>query len=290
MKNIKNGTAFKSSSLKTKVVIATAIMGIALVSVGGINNANYKSSTSTIGKNVKVFGAVYTIQYGVTNASTLSVRSGAGTNYPILGSMKRGTKITITDKINNFYKTTYNGKTGYISAQYVKITAKPVVVVVKPTTPTIVYKTQYGVTTAGVSIRTGASTAYSIQGSFANATNINILGTAGSFYKVSYGGKTGYVSNQYVKITAKPVAVVVKPTTPTIVYKTQYGITTAGVNIRTGGSTAYSIQGTFANATNINILGTIGSFYKVSYGGKTGYVSNQYVKITAKPVGSKAID
>ncbi|MCB2301025.1 SH3 domain-containing protein, partial [Clostridium tagluense] len=125
MKNIKILTQFKQ---KTKVVIATTIMGIALVSVGGINNINYNGSTNSVGKYTQVFGSVYETQQGVTTGSDLSVRSGAGTNYSILGSMKIGTKISITGKTNNFYKITYGSKTGYVSAQYVKITAKPVVV------------------------------------------------------------------------------------------------------------------------------------------------------------------
>jgi len=92
---------------------------------------------------------------------------------------------------------------GLIQApQYVNISTNPVVVVTPPT----VYKIQYGVAIGdGISIRTGAGTQYSWQGSFALGTKINILGTAGSFYKVSYSGITGYVSNQYVKITARPV-------------------------------------------------------------------------------------
>ncbi|MBZ9688311.1 SH3 domain-containing protein [Clostridium estertheticum] len=113
LKNIKILTQFKQGSLKTKVVIATTIMGITLISVGGINNVNYNSSTSSVGQYMQVFGSVYETQYGVTTGSDLSVRSGAGTNYSILGSMKSGTKIIMTGKINNFYKITYNGKTGY---------------------------------------------------------------------------------------------------------------------------------------------------------------------------------
>ncbi|MBX4265497.1 SH3 domain-containing protein [Clostridium estertheticum] len=127
MKIIKNLTEFRKSSLKTRIVIATAIMGITFVSVGWFNNANYKSSTRSMDENIKVFGSVYTTQYGVTTASALSVRSGAGTNYAVLGIMKSGTKVVITGKTNNFYKVTYNNKTAYMSTHYVKITAKPVV-------------------------------------------------------------------------------------------------------------------------------------------------------------------
>jgi len=91
-------------------------------------------------------------------------------------------------------------KTNFAKAKTVPFAAKPVAVV----TPSTVYKTQYGVATGdGISIRTGAGTQYSWQGSFALGTKINILGTAGSFYKVRYSGITGYVSNQYVKITSK---------------------------------------------------------------------------------------
>jgi len=138
VKNIKQLTQFKQVSLKTKAVIVTIIMGIALVSAVGINNVNYNSSTNSPNKYMKVFGS----------------------------EVKQ---------------------------------------------PVLVYKTQYGVTTSSVSIRTGASTAYSVQGTFANKTNVIILATSGSFYKVSYSGITGYVSNQYVKLTAKPVAVAPVP-------------------------------------------------------------------------------
>ena len=86
--------------------------------------------------------------------------------------------------------------------------------------PVLVYKTQYGVATGdGISIRTGAGTKYSWQGSFALGTQIKILGTAGSFYKVSYSGITGYVSNQYVKLTGKPGAPTVQALTGYIIDK-----------------------------------------------------------------------
>jgi len=219
---------------------------------------------------------VYKNQYGITTSSNVSIRTGAGTDYSVQGSLSNGTKVNILGTAGSFYKISYSGKTGFISNQYVKITAKPVTIV----TPKTIYKNQYGVATGdGISIRTGAGPQYSWQGSFKLGTKINILGTAGSFYKVSYNGITGYVSNQYVKITAKPVAVV----TPKTIYKNQFGIATGdGISIRTGAGPQYSWQGSFKLGTKINILGTAGSFYKVSYNGITGYVSNQYVKITVK--------
>ncbi|MBW9154440.1 SH3 domain-containing protein [Clostridium estertheticum] len=188
MKNIKNLTEFRKGSLKTKIVIAIAAMGITFVSVGGFNNANYKNSTGSMDKNIKVLGSVYTTQYGVTTASALSVRSGAGTNYAISGSMKSGTKVIITGKTNNFYKVTYNSKTAYISAQYVKITAKPVVL------PAVYGGRVYST----LNVRSGAGTNYSIIGSVKSSTIVMISGEINNFYKIAFNGKIGYVSADYV--------------------------------------------------------------------------------------------
>ncbi|MBU3071795.1 SH3 domain-containing protein [Clostridium estertheticum] len=187
MKNIKNLTKFRKHSLKTKIVIAIATMGITFISIGGINNANYKISTSR-DTNIKVLGSVYTTQYGATTASALSVRSGAGTNYAVLGFMKKGTKVIITGKTNNFYKVTYNSKTAYISSQYVKITAKPVVL-------PAVYG---GRTYSTLNVRSGAGTNYSIIGSVKSSTIVMISGKTNNFYKIAYNGKIGYVSADYV--------------------------------------------------------------------------------------------
>ncbi|MBZ9637549.1 SH3 domain-containing protein [Clostridium sp. FP1] len=274
MKNIKILTQFKQ---KTKVVIATTIMGIALVSVGGINNVNYNSSTNSVNKYIQVFGSVYETQQGVTTGSNLSVRSGAGTNYSILGSMKIGTQISITGKTNNFYKITYGGKTGYVSTQYVKITAKPVVVA--KAAVVVPYETQQGVTTgSNLSVRSGAGTNYSILGSMKSGTQISITGKTNNFYKVTYGSKTGYVSAQYVKITAKPVVVA---KAAVVVPETQQGVTTASsLSVRSGAGTNYSILGSMKSGTKISITGKINNFYKITYNGKTGYISSQYVKIS----------
>ncbi|MCB2307770.1 SH3 domain-containing protein [Clostridium estertheticum] len=203
MKNIKLLTQLKKASLKKKVVVATTIMGITLVSIG-INNVNYNNSASSANKYVQVLGSVVKqpvvakIQYGVTT-SIVNIRAGASTTSSMQGKLANKTEIKILEKKGDFYKVSYSGKTGYVSSKYVKIIAKPAAGVTSQT----VSKVQDGVTTSIVNIRTGASTTSSIQGKLANKTKVKIMGKVGSFYKISYSGKTGYVSNQYVKITTK---------------------------------------------------------------------------------------
>ena len=52
----------------------------------------------------------------------------------------------------------------------------------------------------GISIRKGPGTQYGWQGGFHKGTTIKIVGTSGSFYKVSYSGVTGNASKQYITI------------------------------------------------------------------------------------------
>lgn len=131
LKNIKSVTHFIQGLLGTKLLLAVLIMIIALVYVGGIDQANYKSSTSSADKYVQVFGSVYTTQYGITTASSLNIRTGAGLNYSSVGTLKKGTNVVMIGKTNNFYKITYAGNIRYISAQYVKITTKPKLLIEK---------------------------------------------------------------------------------------------------------------------------------------------------------------
>ena len=56
-------------------------------------------------------------------ATTLNVRSGAGTNYSIIGSLSKGTKVEVISTTNGWSKIKYNGSTGYVSSQYLSSSA-----------------------------------------------------------------------------------------------------------------------------------------------------------------------
>ena len=50
---------------------------------------------------------------------TLNVRAGAGTNFEILGTLSRGTKVEILDVLPGWYEIEYLGGVGYVSAAYI---------------------------------------------------------------------------------------------------------------------------------------------------------------------------
>lgn len=61
---------------------------------------------------------------GIVTASLLNVREQPNTKCKILGTLKRGTKVTITGESGKFYKLSYNGKTAYLSKSYVGKSAR----------------------------------------------------------------------------------------------------------------------------------------------------------------------
>ena len=234
MKNNESSTRGRKSILKSKAGISVLSVGLMFLGanmyLGGENSNYYNKSKSMAAISRNVVLTASATQYGITTASSLSVRSGAGTRYSVVSSMKKGTKVIMTGKTNNFYRITYGGKTRYISAQYVKITTKPAVVkppVVKP--PVVApYKTQYGVITASsLSVRSGAGTKYSVVSSMKKGTKVIMTGKINNFYRITYGGKTRYVSAQYVKITTKPA--VVKP--PVVMAPQKYVSNKLGLSV-----------------------------------------------------------
>lgn len=58
----------------------------------------------------------------VTADPSLRLRAGAGTGYGILANIPLGTELTITAVNGNWGKTTYEGKTGWVSLDYISVT------------------------------------------------------------------------------------------------------------------------------------------------------------------------
>ena len=59
-------------------------------------------------------------QTGLVNATSLNVRSGAGTNYSVLGKLKDNAEVTIVAKCSNgWLKIKFNNGYGYVSGDYI---------------------------------------------------------------------------------------------------------------------------------------------------------------------------
>lgn len=246
------------------------------------NSAVGTSSGKTPAKDkivVKKASGAYTV-----TASSLNVRAGDGTNYPSVGSLKKNQKINVTGVTSKgWYQFTFKGKPAYVSGSYLKpaAVAKPVS---KPKNdPIKVSKASgtYIVTANSLTVRSGNSTKYGSLGSLKKNSQVKVIGkTSNNWYRITYKGKTGYVSGAYLKLKPAPAAKP-KSTTSNKITKASgtYKVTATSLNVRSGNGTHYKSIGSLKKNNSIKVTGkTSNGWYRFSYKGKTGYVHGKYLK------------
>jgi SH3-like domain-containing protein len=122
---------------------------------------------------------------GYVIATELNVRQGAGTNYEIVGTLKKNKSVNVVGEKGGWYKIKYNNATAYVSKKYISKT-KPKSIPKKDTTSFKPYKVKV-TAKSGLNIRKNASTLSRKVGALTYGTVVTIS-------KVS--GKWGYVSNK----------------------------------------------------------------------------------------------
>ena len=209
--------------------------------------------------------------------ANVNMRTGAGTGYAVILTIPEGAQVTLLSSANGWAKVTYNGKTGYASSTYL---AAVTATVPAPTAPTTVSVTK---TTSNLNMRSGAGTGYGILLTIPSGKEVKVNSTSNGWTNVSYGGKTGYVSSTYLKTTTVSAPVTTPTPTPTptpppapaeTVSVTK---TTVNLNMRSGAGTFYGILLTIPSGTEVKVNSTANGWTNVTYGGKTGYVTSQYL-------------
>ena len=227
----------------------------------------------------------------------VNFRSGPGTNYSSKGVIASGTTVTVTDRSNSQWYAVRlaNGSTGYIFAQYLKVTGTSSAT---PTpTPTQAPSndgTVQAKLTADVNLRRGAGTNYGVIKVIGTGTTVTITDASNSqWYKVKLSdGTEGYLFSEYLKVTsgdinsAKPSAT---PTpTPAPSNGTVQAKTTSDLNVRKGPGTSYGIIKVIDMNVTVTVTeATNSSWYKVKLSdGTEGYLAAQYLKITSGDINS----
>lgn len=187
---------------------------------------------------------------GKVTADVLNLRSGKSLTSSVIGKIPQNTTLTIQETSGNWYKVTYDGKTGYVSADYVTLTTDT-------TTTGVVNATT-------LNVRKSASTSAEIVGTLKNGTVINLVSKSGDWYYMTYGSLKGYVSAEFIKEQALSGKVNAN----------------GGLNIRATASTSGAKVGALKNGASVTILSTSGSWYYITSGSLKGYVYKTYIKVT----------
>jgi beta-N-acetylglucosaminidase/uncharacterized protein YgiM (DUF1202 family) len=200
-----------------------------------------------------------------------------------------GTSLKVVEKHEVDGRYMYKLENGlYISANTVYVTFSPDTASVPAPVPSPAPAEQTGdvrVTTANLNMRSGPGTGYSIITTIPKGGSVRVASVSGGWAKVTYGGRTGYVSTSYL---SAPVTAPAPAPAPTPAPESPSGDvrkTTANLNMRSGPGTGYSILMTIPNGSSVTVSSVSGGWAKVTYGGKTGYVSTSYLTqpVTSTP-------
>ncbi len=111
----------------------------------------------------------------------------------------------------------------------------------------------------GVNVRKDPNTSASVITKLSNK-RVSVLDKSSGWYKISFEGKTGWVSNDYIKVLS-----------------TKGSINANGVNFRESASTSSKVISSLKKGTDIQILDTLTEWHKIKVGSKVGYVSKKFV-------------
>jgi cell wall-associated NlpC family hydrolase len=117
------------------------------------------------------------------DGTNVNVRSSPSTSASVITKLSNS-RVSIVDKSSDWYKVSFNGKTGWVSSDYIKV------ITIKGT-----------INASGVNFRESASTSGKIIDSLSKGTSVQVLDTHSGWHKVKVGSKVGYVATKFVSST-----------------------------------------------------------------------------------------
>ncbi|MGH1040462.1 SH3 domain-containing protein [Bacillus wiedmannii] len=222
---------------------------------------------------------------GIVTATRLNVRNSPALGSSMIGYVQKNEKVTVLGKANGWAKIEYKGKEGYVSLEFLKFgdaIQTPDTSGQKQLQPTIKNGAQEvgTINATSLRVRSAANTSSSVLGNLKNGEKVTVLGKANGWAKISYQGKEGYVSLEFVKLEAgkqeeKPAENIKNGTQ-------EVGtINATSLRVRSAANTSSSVLGNLKNGEKVTVLGKANGWAKISYQGKEGYVSLEFVKLEA---------
>ena len=208
----------------------------------------------------------------VVQGGALNMRAEPSLSAQVLRQYPTGTWMTVLEDMGEWSKVRVNGLEGYVMSKYLSDTSSD---------STLYVRTNTG---RGLNLRDLPSLEGNIITSFKPGTAVTVLLRGNGWYKVSVQGMTGYMASQYLSASSSSGG-----GSSTSGYPKTGVVNNPGANqvllLRETASTDARVLGYYRNGTSVQLLGESGSFYKVTVGGKNGYMMKKFIKVTGSTSG-----
>ena len=128
------------------------------------------------------------LEHGVVSGDSIRLRKDAGTDSTTLTTISGGVNLRLTGSADGWYAVSYNGKDGYVSADYITA-ASPAGAYVQTTEETV--------------LMSGLGEAYIALTDIGQGVVLTVMDSYGDWYLVSYNGFNGFVNSSSVCSTTK---------------------------------------------------------------------------------------
>ena len=189
-----NGNILGSYPRGTKVTVLATTGEWSKVSVDG--KTGYMQSRWLSGKAVRGGSSAVSPAVGTAvvnnprDTQVLFLRREANVSSESLGYYRNGKTVTLLARQGDWYKVSVDGKTGYMMAKYLKVTAD------MHNGTARVFNANGG---SYVNFRSRASLSANVIGTVPVGTTVKVLEKTTDWTKVEVNGKTGYISTWFLK-------------------------------------------------------------------------------------------
>lgn len=189
------------------ILLSSVIINLDYLSVSAAELTETEPTSAT--SSVSSTSASFSNKYNVTANRNFNMRKGAGSSYDVVQTVKKGTVLYITQNSKGYWVKAKDskGKEGYVPTKCIN----------KASGSSIIMRST---TLDDVNLRSGAGTSYSVLTTIPKGTTVSAVSNSNlNWFKVSYSGKTGYISNSYAYMMfsiPSAVSTPTKPTNPTI--------------------------------------------------------------------------
>lgn len=242
-------------------------------SVPPTNNTPADSSQTMLGASA----------YVATSGGSLNMRSTPDYQGGVVRRLPNGASVTIQEKVNDWYRVSYNGRQGYVLGTYLRVnqssaSSTPSGTASGTGSTTSTSSTAY-VNTASGSLNMRETAGGRIIARLARGTAVTVLSQSGTWSRIAANGATGYVKSSYLSTTLPGSQAPVTSNSPN---NGKIAVLSGGQPLRMQPSySAGTITDIGTNAqVTIQSYGLEWSF--VSFGGYTGYLPTAVLKITSQ--------
>lgn len=220
----------------------------------------------------------------------VNLRSYANTKAPIIASYSTGTRVWVLAHGSVWDRVQVDGNTGYMMTSFLSLSAPAPTPQPQPTKKPMEPYTAYVVTSnkKPLNVRKGPGN-YTVVYKVPYGQPVTVLKHDTKWDKISYAGKTGYAENRFLNLVQPKDAPTPTPVpTPKPKFKPYYATIVSAdgksVNVHyTPDKNSSNVHGMGDNGrlpvgTTVYVLGLTGNWAEIEYGGKTGFVMQQYLQ------------